>query len=40
MVMYRKVLERLIQRGWRDLDTPVRVSSPEKLWVALRYGLM
>ena len=40
MEMYRKVLERLTQRGWRDLDTPVRVTSPEKIWVALRYGLM
>lgn len=40
MVMYRKVLERLIQRGWRDLDTPVRVSGIEKIWVALRHGLM
>lgn len=40
MVMYRKILERLIKRGWRDLDKTVRVSSPEKIWVALRYGLM
>jgi presqualene diphosphate synthase len=40
MMMYRKVLDRLVQRGWRDLDTEVHVSSPEKIWVALRYGLM
>ena len=40
MVMYRKVLERLIERGWRDLETPVRVSSPEKIWVALRHGFI
>jgi phytoene synthase len=40
MVMYRKVLDRLIQRGWSDLEKPVHVSSPEKIWVALRYGLL
>ena len=40
MMMYRKILERLIRRGWRELDTEVHVSGPEKIWVALRYGLM
>jgi presqualene diphosphate synthase len=40
MMMYRRILERLVARGWRDLDTPVRVSGPEKIWVALRYGLL
>lgn len=40
MMMYRKVLERLTQRGWRDLDTEVHISGMEKIWVALRYGLM
>ena len=40
MVMYRKILERLLERGWQDLNTQVRVSSPEKIWVVLRYGFM
>lgn len=40
MMNYRRILERLIEAGWRDIDQPVHVSTPEKLWIALRYGLL
>jgi presqualene diphosphate synthase len=39
MQIYRRVLLRLIARGWQRLDQPVRVPRPERLWLALRYGL-
>ncbi len=37
--VYYRILERLEERGWRNLDKPVRVSKAEKLWIALRHGL-
>ncbi len=37
---YQRILERLVTRGWHDLDREVSVSTPVKLWIALRYGLM
>jgi phytoene synthase len=40
MHVYRRTLERLIARGWRQLDDPVRLTRPERLWLALRYGLL
>ena len=40
MMNYRRILERLIEAEWRDIDRPVHVSTPEKLWIALRYGLL
>jgi phytoene synthase len=40
MQVYRRTLERLIARGWQRLDQPVRVARPERLWLALRYGLL
>ena len=40
MQVYRRTLERLIARGWQRLDEPVRVARPERLWLALRYGLL
>lgn len=39
MEVYRRILDRLCRRGWRDLDRPVRLSKLTKLWIALRYGL-
>lgn len=40
MMVYRKILDRLRARGFTDLaDTDV-VSKPEKLWIAVRYGLL
>ena len=38
--VYRATLVRLRQRGWRDLDAPVQLSKPLKLWLALRHGLL
>ena len=40
MHVYRRTLDRLIARGWRQLDHPVRLARPERLWLALRYGLL
>lgn len=40
MMMYRRLLDRLVRRGWRDLDSPVSVSKPEKIWIAIRYGFL
>ncbi len=39
MEVYVRVLERLERRGWSPPREPVRVSRPEKLWIALRHGL-
>lgn len=38
--VYRRILVRLIERGWRRLDEPVALSKAEKLWVAFRYGMV
>ena len=40
MHVYRRTLDRLIGRGWRQLEHPVRLPRPERLWLALRYGLL
>ena len=40
MHVYRRTLDRLIARGWHQLDRPVRLARPERLWVALRHGLL
>jgi phytoene synthase len=38
--VYRKVLQRLVARGWRRLDVRVTLSKAEKLWIAFRHGMM
>lgn len=38
MTVYRRTLEALIARGWRDLDRVVGPSKLTKLWLALRHG--
>jgi squalene synthase HpnD len=38
--VYRRVLDRLVARGWAELDRPVAFSKPAKLLIALRYGLI
>jgi phytoene synthase len=38
--VYRKVLKRLVARGWRRLDVRVTLSKAEKLWIAFRHGMM
>jgi len=40
MHLYRRTLDRLLARGWRHLEDPVRLAKPERLWLALRYGLL
>jgi squalene synthase HpnD len=40
MHLYRRTLDLLIARGWRQLEDPVRLARPERLWLALRYGLL
>lgn len=40
MMIYRRLFERLTARGFTRLDEPVRVGKPEKIWIALRYGLL
>jgi hypothetical protein len=40
MMNYRRVLDRLIAGGWRNLDDDAGLSVPEKLWITLRYGLL
>jgi squalene synthase HpnD len=40
MGVYRRTLERLLARGWQRLDQPVRLARPERLWLALRHGLL
>ena len=36
----RRVLDRMIANGWRNLDDDAGLSKPEKLWITLRYGLL
>ena len=40
MMNYRRVLGELERRGWSHLETPVRISRPEKILIALRYGVL
>ena len=40
MMSYRRVLDRLVLDGWRNLDDHAGLSVPEKLWITLRYGLL
>jgi phytoene synthase len=37
---YRRVLNKLISRGWSKLDEPVSLGKGQKLWILLRYGLI
>lgn len=40
MMNYRRILDRMIANGWRDLDDDAGLSKPEKLWITLRYGVL
>lgn len=40
MMIYRRILDRLVRRGWQRLDEPVEVARPEKIWIAFRYGIL
>jgi len=37
---YRRVLNKLVQRGWKKLDEPVPLGKGQKAWILLRYGLI
>ncbi len=39
MEIYRRILDRLEERGWTRLDQRVGLSKPEKLWIAFRHGI-
>ena len=39
MGVYDRLLTRLERRGWDDPARPFRLSKPDKIWAALRYGL-
>jgi phytoene synthase len=39
LAVYRRLLQRLRQRGFARLDQPVKLSKAEKLWLILRHGL-
>ncbi|MCB2099680.1 MAG: presqualene diphosphate synthase HpnD [Rhodobacterales bacterium] len=38
--VYRRILDRLTARGWGNLSHTVRLSKGEKLWLAVRYGVL
>ena len=38
--VYRRLLERLMARGWERIDEPVRLGKLEKLWIAFRLGFL
>ena len=38
--VYRAILHRLRQRGWRDLEREVKLPTSLKLWLALSHGLL
>jgi phytoene synthase len=38
--IYRATLERLARRGWAPPRAAIRVPTPLKLWIALRYGFL
>lgn len=40
MEVYSQILDKLMDRGWRKLSTPVGLSKFEKIWAAIRYGLL
>lgn len=40
MEVYRRILDKLAHRGWLELDLPVTISRPGKLWIAIRYGFL
>jgi squalene synthase HpnD len=39
MQVYRRILDKLLKRGWQSLDADVGPSKFEKLMIAVRYGI-
>ena len=40
LVVYRRLLQRLRQRGFVRIDEPVKLSKAEKFWLLLRHGIV
>ncbi len=40
MQNYRRILDRLIDRGWKHPDRPVSLGKAQKIWILLCYGLI
>ena len=40
MTIYRETLDRLDERGWRQIGGPIRLTNPRKMWLALRHGFL
>lgn len=40
MKIYRRVLNRMMAAGWRDLDADPGLPKLEKLWITLRFGVL
>jgi len=40
MLVYQQVLNELMNRGWKDLEKPVKVSKATKLWILIRHGFL
>ncbi len=40
MMIYRRLLDRLLARGFVRYAEPVRLGKTQKMWIALRYGLL
>ena len=40
MEVYDRILQRLEARGWNKPEVPVKVSKLEKLWIAVRHGML
>ena len=39
MAVYRETLDRLEERGWTRMDSPIRPTRTRHLWLAVRYGV-
>ena len=40
MAVYSRLLDRLVAGGWRQLEPPVKLPRAEKMWIALRHGVL
>ncbi len=40
MEVYRRIFERLMARGWSNIDEQVGLSKAEKLWIVFRHGII
>ncbi|MFQ5784617.1 MAG: presqualene diphosphate synthase HpnD [Alphaproteobacteria bacterium] len=40
MAVYSRLLDRLVRADWRRLEPPVSLPRAEKMWIALRHGIL